>query len=383
MAFGCGVAVANIYYNQPMLGIISRDFVASTIAVGLIPTATQLGYAIGLALLVPLGDLIERRRLIVFQFLSLTFTLLLAALARNAWQLVGASLLVGISASVAQQIVPFAASMADDDKRGATIGTVMSGLLCGILFGRALAGIVSDSFGWRMMFVVGLILSLAVAALMRLELPRSHPQTEITYGKLLRSLITLWCEETALRRASLTQASLFASFTTLWTMLAIQLEQPSFHLGATVAGLFGIIGAVGILVAPVAGKIADRRGPAVVIALGAVLTVASWVVFGFWITVPGLILGVIILDMGVQASLVSNQHLIYALRPDGRNRLNTVFMSVMFVGGAIGSAGATQAWRYGGWRAVCVLGGVLACLALILDAMGRRSHLPHKISPLS
>jgi predicted MFS family arabinose efflux permease len=177
MAFGCGFAVANIYYNQPMLGILSRDFVASTIAVGLIPTATQLGYAIGLALLVPLGDLIERRRLIVFQFLSLTFTLLLAALARNAWQLVGASLLVGISASVAQQIVPFAASMADDDKRGATIGTVMSGLPCGILFGRALAGIVSDHFGWRMMFVVGLILSLAMAALMRLELPRSHPPT--------------------------------------------------------------------------------------------------------------------------------------------------------------------------------------------------------------
>jgi predicted MFS family arabinose efflux permease len=279
------------------------------------------------------------------------------------------SLLVGAASTVAQQVIPFAAALASPAQRGRAIGTVMSGLLCGILLSRTLAGFVAAHFGWRDMFWAALPMALLAMILMAIVLPRNYPHAGIRYGAGLTSLAHLWVEERALRWAALKQGVLFAGFTSFWAILALHLEEPAFHLGADVAGLFGIVAVVGVSAAPLAGRVADKRGPQLVISLAGVLMLLSWALFGLWNALPGLVIGVILMDFAVQSAMVSNQHIIFALRPEARNRLNTIFMTTIFVFGALGSAGATFAWRCGGWTAVSIYGTGLALLALILEAI--------------
>ncbi len=366
MAAACGIAVANIYYNQPMLVVISASF-PGQFGPGLIPTVTQLGYAAGLLLLVPLGDLFERRTLIILQFMMLAVASLLAAAAPAGWALLGASLLLGIGATAAQQIVPVAASLASPDRRGAVVGSVMSGLLSGILLSRTLAGLVAAYAGWRAMFLLGVPLALLGALLMARMLPKASApvQTALGYPALMASLAHLWREEPRLRQATLAQAALFASFSAFWTILALYLDRSVYHLGSDIAGLFGVVGAVGVFAAPAAGKLADRIGGRPVIILGVALTLAAWLLFIGWTSLLGLTVGVILLDLGVQSALVANQQVIYGLREEAKGRVNTLFMGGMFLGGTLGSMGAMMAWERGGWQGVGYFAIALALLAAL------------------
>ena len=372
MAVAAGVVAANVWYNQPMLGLIARDLHASSGQVAMIPTATQIGFGIGILLLLPLGDRMDRRRLILRQFAGLTLALVAASLAPGATALILASVVVGASGCIAQQIVPFAAELAAPALRGRAVGTVMSGLFTGILLGRVLSGSVAEHFGWRAMFGVAAVLAVLVGAMLAAVLPHSRPSVSTSYGRLLWSVVELARRHAPLRRASLTQAGLFGSFSAFWSVLALKLQAPPLSLGSDVAGLFGVLGAAGIVAASVAGRLADRHGARIVVGGGIVVAAACWPVFAFVPGLAGLIGGLILLDLGVQAAQIGNQTVIYALAPDARGRVNTMFMTIMFVGGALGSAAAGAAWLLAGWRAVCAVGLAFAAGSLLVHARGGR-----------
>ena len=252
----------------------------------------------------------------------------------------------------------------------------MSGLLCGILFGRTVAGFIGQHFGWRAVFGLSIVAAAGVAVLMAAVLPRSAPRARMSYRVLLRSLLHLAGEERQLRLSTGIQTALFASFSAFWTILALKLERPPYELGADVAGLFGILGASGVLVAPLVGRIADRRGPRIVVGLGIGFVIASWVVMGVSLSMGALVIGVLLLDVGVQCAMISNQHRVFALRPEARNRMNTVFVSGIFLGGSVGSAGASIVWHAVGWSGVCVLGAVFGLVALAVHVLIDRSWTP-------
>ena len=364
LAVIAGVSVANIYYNQPLLDSLRASFPHSASWVGVVPAATQLGYAAGMLLLAPLGDRFDRRLLILLQIAGLCIALVVAATAPSLAVLIGASLAIGVLSTIAQQAVPFAAELAPPSGRGHAVGTVMSGLLLGILLARTAAGLVAEYFGWRAVFGVSVVALLVLAVVILLRLPKSQPTSALPYGKLMVSMWHLIVEHPGLREASLTGAFMFGAFSIFWSVLALLLAGAPFHLGPQAAGLFGIVGAAGAMAAPLAGKFADRRGPRTIITLSIGLVAVSFVVFGLSSTsIAGLVVGVIILDVGVQAAQISNQSRIYALSPEARSRVNTVYMVAYFIGGAAGSAVGAAVWPVFGWVGVSIAGVVFAGLA--------------------
>jgi predicted MFS family arabinose efflux permease len=359
-----GVAVANIYYNQPLLDNFRHSFPTSGSWVGAVPAMTQLGYAAGMLLLAPLGDRFDRRRLILVQIVGMCAALIVAAAAPTLSVLIVASLAIGVLATIAQQAVPFAAELAPPAQRGQAVGTVMSGLLLGILLARTASGLIAEYFGWRAVFGASVVALLVLAVVIILRLPKSQPTSTLPYGKLMMSMWHLVVEHRALREASLTGAAMFAAFSIFWSVLALLLAGPPFHLGPQAAGLFGIVGAAGAMAAPLAGKFSDRRGPRAIITVSICLVAISFVVFGVsGASITGLIVGVIVLDIGVQAAQISNQSRIYALKPDARSRVNTVYMVAYFIGGAVGSGVGAAVWPVFGWIGVSVAGLVFAGLA--------------------
>ncbi len=368
-AVGAGLAVAGIYYNQPMLGALAASLQTSSERVGLIPTAAQLGYGAGILLFAPLGDRLDRKRVIVTKASALALALLGAGLSPNVAWLTAASLAIGVLATVAQDLVPAAAAMADPASRGRTVGTVMTGLLLGILLSRVVSGAVTAVASWRLVFL-GAALSMAVfAGAAARALPSFPPAVSTPYLALLGSMGRLMRDLPRLRRAALTQGLLSVAFSGFWSTLALGLAGPPFHLSSLVAGSFGIAGAAGALAAPVAGGIADRRGPRAVIRLGASLTVAAFIAMA---AAPGslgvLVAGTVVFDLGVQSSLIAHQTIVYAEDPSARSRLNAILVSVMFAGMSTGAFGASQVFARAGLQGVCAFSALAAALALALGA---------------
>ncbi|WP_418130690.1 MFS transporter [Variovorax sp. 375MFSha3.1] len=371
LAASAGFGVAALYYSQPMLGVLGPDIGASARSVGFVPTLTQLGYALGILLLAPLGDRFDRRRIILAKASVLVLALLGAAFSPSVAPLLVASLVIGLAATLAQDVVPAAATLAPEAHRGRIVGTVMTGLLLGILLSRVLAGFVAEHFGWRAMFVVAAVSIALIGAAAARGLPRLRPTTHLGYGALLGSLAGLWKRHGALRRATFAQALLSVGFSAFWSTLAVMLHGAPFHLGSAAAGAFGLAGAAGALAAPIAGRLADRRGPELVIRMGAALVAVSFaaMLFAPLLAMPAARLGLIVVaaigfDFGLQAALIAHQTVVYGIDPGARSRLNAVFFTGVFVGMATGSALGALVLAQWGWPGVAAMASVSALGAL-------------------
>lgn len=369
-----GTAIANIYYNQPLLESIRGSFPNLASWVGVVPAATQTGFALGMLLLAPLGDKLDRRQLIAWQAAGACAALLMAALAPTLAILIAASFLLGVFATLAQQAGPFAAELAQPSRRGQALGTVMSGLLAGILLARTVSGFIGQYLGWRTVFGVAVVAMMTIAIAVRRVLPASQPTSTLSYRRLLASLWQLVVELPGLREAALIGASLFAAFSLFWSTLALLLAGEPFHLGPRDVGLFGIVGLVGALVAPWAGKLADRNGPRMAIWLAILLIAASFVILLVSSSsLTGLTIGVIVLDAGLQVMQTPNQSRVFALKPEARSRLNTVYMVCYFCGGALGSAVGAYIWPRFHWTGVCLAGIAFSAVAALVHVRSSRS----------
>jgi predicted MFS family arabinose efflux permease len=365
MSVACGICVANICYNQPLLGDFAAYFHATPAQVGWVSMASQAGYGLGLLFFLPLGDIMERGRLVLVMILACAGFLALTALAPTLELLIIGNLVVGATAMSAQILIPLAVELTPAERRGHTIGVLMTGLLGGILLARTLAGIIGDHFGWRAMFGLAALMMLALAVLLRGRLPHRAPVVALRYRELMASLWQVFRTQPRLWRPSLIAALSFGSFTAFWTSLAFLMAE-YFHRGATETGLFGIVGLVGALAAPYAGKLADRRGAVVTVTLALVAILAAFGLMWLWVTIPGLILGVLLMDVGVQTVQVAEQGNVLSLLPEARSRLNTLYMVARFIGGAAGSLAGAFAWSYGRWPAVCTVALGMNALALAI-----------------
>ena len=342
MAAACGISVANIYYNQPLLAQIGATFTGDA---SYLPMFTQLGAGLGMFLFVPLGDVLERRRLIVTVCLGTAAATVLTALASSLELLTAASIVVGLTSIVPHLILPFAAQVASSEERGHVVGTVLGGLLIGILLARTASGFIGAQFGWRAVYWMAAALMLFLAMVLAKQLPQSRPSIRMMYPDLLRSILALVREQPLLREAALIGGMLFGSFSAFWATLIFHLATPPFHYGARMAGLFGLIGAAGAMVAPAAGRITDRKTPRFTVGMGIWITIGAYLCFWrFGGSMPGLVAGVVLLDIGVQSGHVANQTRIYGLIPEARGRLNMVYItSVRLSAGASAvSAGRTD-----------------------------------------
>jgi predicted MFS family arabinose efflux permease len=371
MSVASGIAVANIYYNQPMLADMARTFHASSHAIGFVASFTQLGYAAGMPLFIPLGDVVERRRLVVALFLASGAALCGCALAGSVPVLVAASFVVGLTTVIAQILIPLASSLAAPDRQGKTVGSILSGVLLGILLARTLSGFVAGHFGWRVMFWIAAAMALAGGIAMRATLP-CLPAGRARYRDVLRAVVKVVRETPKLRHVSVVAGLLFAAFGVFWTTLVFRLEAPPYHYGSEAAGLFGLVGAVGAAVAPLAGRMADRKTPRFVVANAIGVVVLAFAAFwAFGSSLWGLVAGVILLDAGIQAAQVANQTRVLALRPEWRNPVNTFYMICYFSGGSAGSLLGSYAWGRWQWTGVCAVGLALPIIAAIRLILSR------------
>ena len=379
MAAACGVAVANVYFPQAITTVIASGLGVSTVAAALPATAAQIGYAVGIFFLVPLGDRVNRRGLVTGLLGVVAAGLLVCGLVSTIPPLVVASVIVGAATVVPQVLIPMAAGLVEANCRGAVVGMLQGGLLAGVLLSRTFGGELGGWVGWRAPYLIAAGLAVGVAALLAASLPAIASTTTNSYRRLLTDMLRMWRAEPALRRSCWYQATLFGGFSAVWTAIALLLAGPSFQLGAQTVGVVALVGAASVVCAPAAGRRVDRVGPEPVnriciltaLAAAAVLVSAN---AGHWWGLVGLVAGILLLDVAVQCNQVANQARIFALDPAARSRLNTVYMTCAFLGGSAGSWVGVQAYTHLGWLGVCALLGAAALLALARHLLPTRAR---------
>ncbi len=370
IAVATGAIVANLYYAQPLLHRIALVFHSGPGATSWVITATQVGYAAGLLLVVPLGDLHPRRTLVVRLFVIAAAALVASALAPSLWFFALASLAVGAASVAGQVMIPFAADLAPEERRGRVVARIMTGLLLGILLARTVSGFVAQATGgWRGIYWLSAGLMLCFALVLWRALPAERPRPHRTYGTLVRTSLRLLVTEPVLRRRAWHGAVAFGAFSVLWTTIAFLLSASPYRYSSAVIGLFGLVGAGGIVAANVAGKLADSaRVTLTTVVAGVLLTASFALLWAGRTSLAALIVGIVVLDMGTQGMQITNQAVIYALRPDARSRITSAYMVCYFIGGAIGSVSAGTLYASHGWAGVCLLGTGFGVLTLAMSA---------------
>ncbi|MBE3492285.1 MFS transporter [Enterobacter cloacae complex sp. P12RS] len=367
MSVATGLAVASNYYAQPLLDTIARAFDLSASSAGFIVTAAQLGYAAGLLFLVPLGDMFERRMLIVSMTLLAAGGMLITASSQSLTMMIVGTALTGLFSVVAQILVPLAATLASPEKRGKVVGTIMSGLLLGILLARTVAGLLASLGGWRTVYWVASVLMVVMALALWRGLPKVKQENHLNYPQLLASVFSLFTQDKLLRTRALLGCLTFANFSILWTSMAFLLAAPPFNYSEGVIGLFGLAGAAGALGARPAGGLADKGKSHMTTTAGLILLLLSWAAIWYGhVSVLALIVGILVLDLTVQGVHITNQTVIYRVKPEARNRLTAGYMTSYFIGGAAGSLISASAWQHAGWSGVCGIGAIVAALNLVV-----------------
>ncbi|ENN8439102.1 MFS transporter [Enterobacter kobei] len=367
MSVATGLAVASNYYAQPLLDTIARAFNLSASSAGFIVTAAQLGYAAGLLFLVPLGDMFERRMLIVSMTLLAAGGMLITASSQSLTMMIVGTALTGLFSVVAQILVPLAATLSSPDKRGKVVGTIMSGLLLGILLARTVAGLLASLGSWRTVYWVASVLMVVMALALWRGLPKVKQENHLNYPQLLASVFSLFTQDKLLRTRALLGCLTFANFSILWTSMAFLLAAPPFNYSEGVIGLFGLAGAAGALGARPAGGLADKGKSHLTTTAGLVLLLLSWAAIWYGhVSVLALIVGILVLDLTVQGVHITNQTVIYRVKPEARNRLTAGYMTSYFIGGAAGSLISASAWQHAGWSGVCGIGAIVAALNLLV-----------------
>jgi predicted MFS family arabinose efflux permease len=373
LAIACGLIVANLYYAQTLVGPISAATGLSPEAAGLIVTLTQAGYTVGLLFVVPLGDLLENRKLVVGALLFTAVALAAAATSTSAWTFLAAALAIGLGSVAAQVLVPFAAHLSLEATRGQTVGKVVSGLLMGIMLARPVASLVADASSWHVVFGGAAVAIVVLAAVLRRKLPERVPASPVPYRKLMASLWHLFLSQPVLRRRAAYHAGLFGAFSLFWTVTPMMLSTPAFHLSQTGVAVFALVGMAGAIASPIAGKLADSGHTLMATAAALALGVASFLLPLFApdsaamrnVALAILTVASIVLDMGVAANLVLGQRAIFSLGAEARSRLNGLYFALFFAGGALGSA--VGGWIYAsyGWHAALLAGAAFPGLALL------------------
>jgi predicted MFS family arabinose efflux permease len=386
IAVATGAVVANLYYAQPVLHLVAHDFHSGSGLASLIITATQVGYAAGLLLIVPLGDLHSRRVLVTRIFAVAAVALMGCALAPDIWVFGLASVAVGAASVAGQVMIPFAADLAQEERRGRVVARIMTGLLLGILLARTVSGSVAQLAGWRAIYWFSAALMVAFALILWRALPAEGPRPHRSYWNLVGTSLRLLVDEPVLRRRAWHGACAFACFSVLWTTIAFLLSGAPYNYSSVVIGLFGLVGAAGILAANMAGRLADADQSSSATLVAGVLLIGA---FGLlWLgrsSLAALIAGIVVLDIGTQGMQITNQAIIYALRPDARSRINSAYMVCYFIGGAVGSVTAGVVYGARGWSGVCLLGtgfGLLTCALTAYDFLRRSPRTAHaSVSP--
>lgn len=367
MTIGAGLVVANNYYNQPLLGKIARELSVSESTANNVAMITQIGYAAGLFLLVPLGDMFRKRKIIILDFVLIIASLIAFALSENITTMIIASFFIGLSSVVPQMFVPLAAQLSDPKEKGKNVGMVMTGLLIGILASRIFSGVLGEYLGWRQVYYIAAGIIFILWILIFFLLPDIKPTFKGSYWGLMKSISHYIKTVPSLRLASIRGALALGSFLAFWTTLTFHLERPPFFAGSDIAGELGAVGIGGALAASMVGRIADRVNKNTLIMCAAVLMIVSWAVLGIWgFTYAGLIVGIFVLDVGLQSIHVSNQTIVFSTNPDATNRLNTVYMTSYFIGGSFGTFAGGKAWEYMGWNGVVLTGGTFVVILLLI-----------------